>query len=313
MGHNPWSENVFNVASRDFVGKSTEEIFSNTKTPKDMNPKGVAFRECRDSASNPNSFPIIIGVDVTGSMRDIPRFIIETKLPHMIEPVIAKGVLNPAIMFAAIGDFYDRSGDYPGDRSPLQVGQFESGPKELLHWLVSAHLEGNGQSQRKESYHGLWHFAGHHTIHDHMEKRAQKGVLVTIGDEASWDKITPAVLQGVFGYPEAGETISDKEALTSALKLYDVFHIHANQGAYANNEPIFKYWMNMLGERFIVMEDRENIADLIATIVGLQHGIAMEDMLAAIQPGAKGSVSKALANVGSFNKPAVRKEGVLRL
>jgi len=56
---------AFTTAS---VGKATHDIYTSRTIDPYLDPLGVKLRESRDSADNPRSTPIIIGLDVTGSM-----------------------------------------------------------------------------------------------------------------------------------------------------------------------------------------------------------------------------------------------------
>ena len=131
-------------------------------------PSKALLRESRDSTSNPNSLPVIIALDVTGSMRTIPHSLVKEGLPNMVGNMIQRGVTDPAILFLGIGD-------HTCDDAPLQVGQFESGDEELDLWLTRTWLEGHGGGNNGESYLLAWYFAAKHTITDAWEKRGQKG------------------------------------------------------------------------------------------------------------------------------------------
>ena len=70
-----------------------------------LNPKGVT-RESRDSDAHPNSLPISVLLDVTGSMSTLPR-VIQAKIPQLMGLLIRKGyVADPQVMFAAVGDYH---------------------------------------------------------------------------------------------------------------------------------------------------------------------------------------------------------------
>lgn len=98
-------------------------------------------RECRDSADHPNSNPIFVGLDVTGSMQRVP-VTMQTKLKELMALLLRKGLIDdPAICITGIGDAET------GDRAPFQVGQFESGI-EIENDLTNLFLEGGWWRQR---------------------------------------------------------------------------------------------------------------------------------------------------------------------
>ena len=157
---------------------SREEVFKQRKIDPEMDPKKITVRESRDSEEHPESFPIIIALDETGSMGHIPELIIKNVLPDIMESILNAGVKDPQICFMGIGDCCFM------EEAPLQVGQFESSDELMEKWLTKVYLESKGGGNRHESYPLAWYFADHHIVTDAWEKRQQKGVLITIGDES---------------------------------------------------------------------------------------------------------------------------------
>ena len=85
-----------------------------------LDPSKFMLRESRNSVANPKSTPIILGVDVTGSMGVIAHEIVKSGLGKLITEIIERNpVTDPHIMFQAIGDV-------SCERSPFQVSQFET-------------------------------------------------------------------------------------------------------------------------------------------------------------------------------------------
>ena len=102
-----------------YHSKSTRDIFTERSLNSEMSPYGLDVRESRDSAEHPDSFPIIIALDVTGSMGSIPTYLVKKGLPDIMDKIIKSGIKGPQVLFLGIGD-------HEYDDAPLQVGQFES-------------------------------------------------------------------------------------------------------------------------------------------------------------------------------------------
>lgn len=305
MGYSKWSDDAYTSlsSSKSYATKSADDIFA-TAAVSDMLPKNLTVRESRDSDEHPESVAVAVFLDETGSMGRIPEDFVKEELPILMNTIIENGVADPQILFGAIGDHHS-------DRSPLQVGQFESGTDELDKWLTSIYLEGNGGGQQKESYLLAWLIAGRHTSIDCFEKRNVKGFLFTIGDEASWDCVGAAKLKDLLGYAEA-EEVTDAQLLEEAQRLYNVYHIHVNEGSYCNHSEILGYWKKMLGERLIILDDYHAICATIATVIAVQHGVDIKTVVSKFDAKTAGLVTTALAKV-TATIVAAGDEGILKL
>ena len=157
--------------SRRIDSKSTNEIFVSVKMDDKYNPKYVDKREARDSEAHPNSTPIIIGVDVTGSMGYLSTQIIKESLNEFMQKMYSTDIIrDPQLLFAAIGDA-------KSDSAPLQVTQFESDIR-IADQLLDLWLEGQG-GDIPEDYELVWYFASKHTDIDCYNKRKEKGFRYT--------------------------------------------------------------------------------------------------------------------------------------
>ena len=243
--------------------KSASEIFTQNSlrmAHESMNPNGITFREARDSEVHPNTVPIILGLDVTGSMGHIPHELVKEGLPKLMGGIIQGGVADPALLFLGIGD-------HECDRYPLQVGQFESGDEELDMWLTRTYIEGGGGGNGGESYLLAWYFAAFHTKTDAFEKRGQKGLLFTVGDEPNLGTLPASAIKEIMGAGQ--QTYTHLEVLAAAQKRYEVYHIsvlHSDQAVRANVA-----WKELLGENCLSIEDHREIPNVIKKIICDKH------------------------------------------
>ncbi|MBK9459562.1 MAG: hypothetical protein IPN94_09035 [Sphingobacteriales bacterium] len=308
MGYSNWSSDAYSHLRKSRAGKSVDDIFTNNRTnsaSSRMSPHGVAFRESRDSDAHPESLAISVFLDVTGSMGVIPEILVREKLGTLMDTLLAHNVQHPQILFGAIGD-------HISDRFPLQIGQYESGTAELDQWLTEIYLEGGGGGQNKESYLLAYQFCAKHTSMDCFEKRQQKGFLFTMGDEASWDTLNTDALKNIFGYTQA-DTVTDREILNQVSRMYHVFHIHINQGSYHNDSTILGYWRKLLGERLIVLDDYNKVAEVIASTVAVMCGANLNTVANSFDNDTATTLKTSLSKIGSLVTSSNATDGVISL
>lgn len=307
MGGSNFSSSAYQDLSRSYATKSRATIFKSSSLNSDMDPKNMSFRECRDSDVHPNSFPIIVALDETGSMGSIPENLIKNKLGKLMEILINNGVKDASICFVGIGD-------HLSDRSPLQIGQFESGTGELDKWLTNIYLEGYGGGQSKESYQLAWLFGARHTSTDSFEKRGIKGFIFTIGDEYVHPDLEADFLRDYMGYKEASD-VSTEDLLEEARKTYNVFHIHCNDGSYpTNRSDVADKWKKLIGpEHLIVAEDSDTIAEIISSTVAMINGADMKELMKHMDSKTANSVTNALSTVKKNDITNYSTTGVITL
>lgn len=301
MGYTRSSDDDWRQHSTKTASKTTAQIFTSTDMPKDLNPHGVKVREARDSAANPNSTPIIVAVDVTGSMGIIAEYLVRTGVGVLFKEILArKPVSDPQLMSMAIGDAHT-------DKAPLQVSQFEADLK-CANWLEKFYLEGNGGGNNSESYHFPLYFAAKHTSTDCFEKRGKKGYLFTIGDEQVPPRLTrDQIFRFIGDDSEAGFTYDELYAMAS--KQYEVFHIiiaEGNHARYAEN-AVRTSWKNAIGERAIWLDDYKNLSEVIVSIIQMIEGADYDTVVSSWSGDTSlvvASATKELAS-GPVNKLAV--------
>jgi len=300
MGNGAWSDNTYRAASTfrrargidDFTYTSTLFNLPPAQWAADptLDPFGVGMRESRDSAEHPNSTPIAVLFDVTGSMGAVPR-IMQAKLGQLHGLLQREGYLqDPQIMFGGIGDA-------DTDRVPLQVGQFES-DNRMDEQLRTIFLEGNGGGQKSESYELATYFIARHTVTDAWEKRGRKGYLFIVGDEMNKPVLTAEKLRGVLGEPARGQ-VSVAELYREVQERWDTYFILPNQSSYFTDRQVREHWRALLGERLLLLENPAAVCELIALTIGLNEGTidltgGLDD-LRRIGSGHGRAVRKALA------------------
>jgi len=256
------SSRALRADSLGYATKHADDIFEQNRKRQihvEMNPKDVVLREACDSKEHPETTPIQVYLDVTGSMGKIPHQMVKEGLPTLVGTLIQNGVTDVALLFGAIGD-------HECDDAPLQIGQFESGDAELDMWLTRTWIEGNGGGNGGESYLLAWYFAGHHTRIDAFDKRKQKGFVFTVGDEPCLEDLPVSAIKGIMGKSAVGQGNYTREALLAkAQEQNHVYHIHINHG-----RDVDSAWKQLLGKNLIEIEDYNLVSKTISDIV-LSH------------------------------------------
>jgi len=263
--------------ARTTAGKTRDAVFSSRSLKDSLDPakaKGLV-RESRDSADNPNSTPIILGLDVTGSMGKIPDYMVREGLPAFFTNIYdRKPVADPHVMFMGIGDVVC-------DRAPLQVSQFEADIR-IAEQLKDLFLEGGGGGNNCESYTLPWYFAAMHTLTDAHEKRGKKGYLFTVGDEE-----VPAVLKAqeverVIGVrPQIDYTA--EQLLDLVSRQYHVFHVVVEQGSHYRSYPdqVRNSWQNILGQHVLMLSDYTKLSEVVVSAIQIVEGVHAADVAAS--------------------------------
>lgn len=277
MGHGGYDSGSRAVrsASAGWDHASAEEIFKQRKINTAMDPEGVEERESRDSTDHPNSIPVVVALDVTGSMGSIPHNLVKEGLPHMMEKIIEDGVPDPQVLFLGIGD-------HECDRAPLQVGQFESSDELLDKWLTDLYIESGGGGNDGESYLLAWMFAGRYTTSDHNEKRGKKGLLFTIGDEPTLKNLPAVAQRAIMGKGQYSDETA-AELLEKAREKYEVFHLHISQGHNGRSQRVKDGWKQLMGDNVLFVQNQAQVAQVIADKVAEVIGDQGDQVIQALQ------------------------------
>ena len=189
-----------------------QDFYQQTHIHKDLNPYKVV-RECCDSEEHPNTIPVIIGLDVTGSMG---RACVKTaqNLNTIITSLYDK---FDDIEFMIMG-----IGDLAYDRAPIQASQFESDVRIAEH-LDKVYMEHGGGGNGFESYTAAWYFGLHHTKLD-CWKRGKKGIIITMGDEPLNPYLPKYPLEKITG-DNLEADVETKDLYELTKEKFDIYHI----------------------------------------------------------------------------------------
>lgn len=255
-----WSK--LKESSKISESSTADQIFKSQEMEERFNPKFINMRDSLDSEEHPNSTPIIIGLDVTGSMGYLSAQIAKEGLNEtMMKIYSTKPVADPQMMFAALGDVQDDA--------PLQVTHFESDIR-IAEQLLALWLEGCG-GDFDEDYQLLWYFAAKHTHIDAYDKRGQKGFIFTIGDADCHQTTSASDIKAIFS-DKVKNDYSLQELAQMASEKYELIHIaidgiqdNLNKALPGRNLPIAKDNIDALPEllistmRVLKGEDREKV------------------------------------------------------
>lgn len=304
MGTARWDPADWSAYAASTKHKSTAAVFTARAIDPALNPFGVTLRESRDSALNPESNAIIVGLDVTGSMGMIADALARKGLGTMVEEILArKPVADPHIMCLGIGDILY-------DEAPLQATQFEADIR-IARQLEKIWLEKGGGGNSCESYTLPWYFAALHTSIDCFEKRGRKGYLFTVGDEEPPRDLPGAGIAHVLG-DSPQRDFDSQELLTLVSRMYHVFHVIVEEGSHARHDPrgVRDRWTELLGQRVIGLSDHTKLAEVIVSAIEVNEG---RDRDAVAKSWAKDTAKVVRRAVGALT-PATpsRSAGVVR-
>lgn len=244
---------------------SNQEMFKARTLDPALDPKNV-IRECCDSDDHPNTLPVILALDVTGSMGQAAVEV--AKKLNGIMTKLYENIADVEFMIMGIGDL-------AYDFCPIQASQFESDIR-IAEQLDKVYFEFHGGGNGFESYSAAWYFGLHHTKLD-CWKRGKRGIIITIGDE----RLNPYLpmhgnhsgLVDSLG-DNLEKDVETPELFEEASKKFDIYHIHVNHGRNYDEENIEKSFNPVLDEDHFKKANLNNITE---TIVNIIVGVAEKD------------------------------------
>ena len=252
MGGGSYSASSFATYSAS-VGKSYDvrtnrisgQTFEATQLKEVLNPKGK-IRECCNSEEHPNTVPVILALDVTGSMGAACKETAEA-LSQIMKTLYDK-FKDVEVCVMGVGDF-------ECDDAPLQVSQFESDVR-VAQQLDQIWMEHGGGGNSYESYTAPWVYGLYRTKLDAYDKQGRKGIIITMGDEPLNPDLPVNTVKDYLGSADGANQFGSFETsklYEDASKKFDIFHIAVDDSSssyYRHRTKARETFIPILGDRF---------------------------------------------------------------
>lgn len=219
--------------------------------------------------------PIIVSIDGTGSMEQVP-FKIQEGLPDLFTLLVEQGVSDhPNIMFMLHDD------ENVVTNAAFQMSQFETDAPKLLGSLNELIIPHNGGGNQGEAYHLPIYAAANHTRLECFERDQTKGFFFLIGDEEPYyfngdptkEGTQPDIAKAVFG-DILEKTVTILESLKKLAQRYNVYVIRPGHTGHGKNKAILERWRELFKkagldpECVLEIKETEAIIPTIALTVG---------------------------------------------
>lgn len=226
------------------------------------------IRESRDSVEHPESIPVAVFIDVTGSMNTAPKRLFDG-IKSLMGALVKNGIEHPQILFGAVGDAYC-------DRYPFQVSQFES-DNRMEEQISNVLMEAGGGANGHESYDLPMYFLSRCTKTDSWEKRKKKGYAFIIQDEPPSPSLPKHHVKQIFNQDIQAD-ISFEDIIKEAQQTWDVFILRPRETYYGANDTITKQWEKLFPGRVIQIQSIDGISEQIALIIANEEGIDLDSV-----------------------------------
>lgn len=268
MGSGTWNRASFDDYSRragrrvsasgDILGNfSAQDMFKSRHLADVLDPYGVV-RECCDSEEHPETVPVILALDVTGSMGSAAVEV--AKRLNTVMTKLYDQTKDVEFMIMGIGDL-------AYDRAPIQASQFESDIR-IAEQLDRLYFEGGGGGNAFESYTAAWYFALNNTRLD-CHSRGKKGLIITMGDEPLNPYLPKDPLEASLGVSNEKD-IETRELYKEVTEKFEVYHLavidpRSNGARFV--EKIMKSFGEYLDNEHLRKVNLNNITPTIINIV----------------------------------------------
>lgn len=245
---------------------SAQELYKSRKLEECLNPRKV-LRECCDNAEHPETIPVILALDVTGSMGDTAVEV--AKNINVVMTKMYNEIKDVEFMIMGIGDL-------ACDDAPIQISQFESDIR-IAEQLDKVYFEFGGGGNTYESYTAAWYMGARHCKLD-CWNRGKKGIIITMGDEQLNPYLPKRTLSMATG-DDLQADIETKDLYEEASQKFDIYHIDVDH-RWNTDSGIARTWKKYLDDDHFksvkINAVTDTIIEMILKAVGQQNNGATE-------------------------------------
>lgn len=267
MGSGTWSSVAFSdytsvtkgvtLSAFKTASYSAQELYKAREIDPMLSPKNV-MRECLDTPEHPNTLPVILALDVTGSMGKAATEVAQKLNDIMTDIYAHNNGTDVEFCVMALGDTYC-------DHAPIQISQFESDIR-IAEQLDKIYFEAGGGGNKSESYSAAWYMGANHTKCD-CWNRGQKGIIITLGDELP----DPHLINIDRFTGDQPYSMERDDILEMTRRYYNVYHIAVDDIAtawhyYSDRYDAEQAWRDLLGKNFRI-SSVDNLSEVIASII----------------------------------------------
>lgn len=233
---------------------SSQEMYKQKYLNEKLDPKNV-LRECIDSEEHPNTIPVILALDVTGSMGKAAVEV--AKDINVVMTRLFKDVKDVEFMIMGIGDL-------ACDSAPIQISQFESDIR-IAEQLDQVYFEYGGGGNAYESYTAAWYMGSRHTNLDCFNRRGKRGIIITLGDEQLNPYLPKGPLEKVTG-DHLQSDVETKDLYEETSKKFDIYHIDVDHRHY-RDDMIDSSWRTYLDDNHYKSVNLNSVTDTIVEMI----------------------------------------------
>ena len=248
---------------------SAQDMYKSRRLEECLNPRRV-LRECCDSTEHPETIPVILALDVTGSMGETAVEV--AKNINAVMTRMYKEVKDIEFMIMGIGDL-------ACDNAPIQISQFESDIR-IAEQLDKVYFEFGGGGNSYESYTAAWYMGARHCKLD-CWNRGKRGIIITMGDEQLNPYLPKADLIDATG-DELQSDIETKDLYDEVIKKFDIYHIDVDH-RWSRDPEITPTWRAFLDEDHYKSVKTNDVTNTIVDIILKAVATGGEDFVALVE------------------------------